>query len=205
MSLRRKEVHTPFGSRPMNALSMLRDWRRQVQDDLLPGSARPPIQGHGRPQLRHDPRPALPGRQARRGRTRRRQAGQRRAAGRAVLGQRPHRSRRGLAPAGPIVPGRLGRRADRADPRRDPQPQRPAVPEDHPGLSQARLAALLGLLRPRRAARADARVGRRPAPPGGRLPARGGRGHAPGRPRAWPGRRSSTPAASWAGITSCGC
>ena len=37
MSLRRKEEHTPFWSRPMNALLMLRDWRRQVQNDLLSG------------------------------------------------------------------------------------------------------------------------------------------------------------------------
>src|SRR4051812_13580096 len=36
MSLRRTEVSTPRWSRPMNALSMLRDWRRQVQHDLLP-------------------------------------------------------------------------------------------------------------------------------------------------------------------------
>src|SRR3954454_17476597 len=37
MSLRRRERTTPFGSRPMSALSMLRDWRRQVQEELLPG------------------------------------------------------------------------------------------------------------------------------------------------------------------------
>jgi hypothetical protein len=36
MSLRRRDRHTPFWSWPMNALSMLRDWRRQVQNDLLP-------------------------------------------------------------------------------------------------------------------------------------------------------------------------
>src|SRR4051812_6810021 len=36
MSLRRRERTTPFGSRPMSALSMLRDWRRQVQEELLP-------------------------------------------------------------------------------------------------------------------------------------------------------------------------
>src|SRR4051812_37714315 len=36
MSLRRRERTTPFGSRPMSASSMLRDWRRQVQQDLLP-------------------------------------------------------------------------------------------------------------------------------------------------------------------------
>src|SRR3954452_16839519 len=36
MSLRRRERTTPFGSRPMSAFLMLRDWRRQVQDDLLP-------------------------------------------------------------------------------------------------------------------------------------------------------------------------
>src|SRR3954467_6616346 len=36
MSLRRRERTTPFGSQPMSALSMLRDWRRQVQEELLP-------------------------------------------------------------------------------------------------------------------------------------------------------------------------
>src|SRR5258708_37683105 len=37
MSLRRRDLTTPFGSQPMSALSLLRDWRRQVQDELLPG------------------------------------------------------------------------------------------------------------------------------------------------------------------------
>src|SRR3954451_2885909 len=37
MSVRRRERTTPFGSRPMSALFMLRDWRRQVQEELLSG------------------------------------------------------------------------------------------------------------------------------------------------------------------------
>src|SRR4051812_50160699 len=37
MSSRRRGSTTPFGSRPMSALFMLRDWRRQVQEELLPG------------------------------------------------------------------------------------------------------------------------------------------------------------------------
>src|SRR4051812_18146752 len=36
MSLRRRGSDTPFRSRPMNALSKLRDWRKEVQTDLLP-------------------------------------------------------------------------------------------------------------------------------------------------------------------------
>src|SRR4051812_44627104 len=36
MSLRRRERTTPFVSRTMSAFLMLRDWRRQVQDELLP-------------------------------------------------------------------------------------------------------------------------------------------------------------------------
>ena len=36
MSFGRKEVDTVFWSQAMNALSMLRDWRGQVQDQLLP-------------------------------------------------------------------------------------------------------------------------------------------------------------------------
>src|SRR6185312_10704720 len=36
MSLRRRERTTPFGSQPMSASSMLRDWRQQVQRHLLP-------------------------------------------------------------------------------------------------------------------------------------------------------------------------
>src|SRR5205823_12782268 len=37
MGLRRRDSTTPFGSPPMRALSLLRDWRRQVRDELLPG------------------------------------------------------------------------------------------------------------------------------------------------------------------------
>ena len=151
MSLRRKEVVTPLRSRPMNALSMLRDWRRQVQDDLLPE-----LHGHQSKAMadlsfamtlaQHcqagklavavpgDAKPASVERRVER-----------------FLANDRIDPTRGLASAGPIVPGRLGRRADRADPGRDPQPQRPAVPEGDPGLSQARLAAVLRPATPRAA------------------------------------------------------
>ena len=186
----------------MSALPMIRDWRQQVRDELLPD-----LHGHQAKALAdlsfamalahhcHSGKLAAvaPGDD---------HPGQPRAAARAdcwpTTGSTPTRSGRnwpasvlGGWAGGPIV----------------------LILDETPNHNDLRCMKLtlayrkralplcLRLLRPRRAARADARAGRRPAPPGGRLPARGGRGHAPGRPRAGlaAGRRRLP--ASWAGTS----
>ena len=167
----------------MNALSMLRDWRRQVQDELLPD-----LHGHQSNALA-DLSFAM------------------------ALAQHCQAGKLAVAAPGDANPASVERRVERflANDRLDPDSVWPQLArsflagwaggpivlilDETPNHNDLRcmkvtlayrkraLPLCSRLLRPRRPARADARADRRPAPPGGRLPARGGRGHAPGRPR----------------------
>ena len=182
--MRRRERYTPFGSRPMSALPMIRDWRQQVRDDLLPELHGHQVQGPGRPELRHGPRPPLPQRQARRGRPRRGHARPASSGGSSgswpTTGSTPtrsgrnwpDRSSRGWA-GGPIV----------------------LILDETPNHNDLRCMKITLAYRKRALPLGCAcyALGGQPEPMPelvvgllrqvGRLPARGGRGHAPGRPR----------------------
>ena len=163
---------------------MLRDWRRQVQEELLPD-----LHGHQSKALA-DLSFAM------------------------TVAAHCHSGKLAVAAPGDARPASAERRVERllANDRLDPDSAWPQLAravlrgwaggpivlilDETPNHNDLRcmkitlayrkraLPLVLRLLRPGRAARADARADRRPVPPGGRLPARGGRGHAPGRPRA---------------------